>query len=48
MIGEGHHASIAREQASAPVVRVAIRNRSSPGSEPIAQLRARSSRMVIA
>jgi hypothetical protein len=33
---------IAREQASAVVVRVAIRSRNNPGSEPIHQLRARS------
>ena len=33
---------ISSEQASAAVVRVAIRSRSSPGSEPITQFRARS------
>jgi hypothetical protein len=33
---------IARAQASAAVVRVAIRSRSNPGSEPIHQLRALS------
>jgi len=32
--------SITREQASAAVVRVAIRNRSNPGSEPTHQVRA--------
>ena len=34
--------STPREQASAAVVRVAARSRSSPGSEPIHQFRARS------
>lgn len=35
------------EQPSAAVVRVAIRSRSSPGSEPIAQLCARCKRAAI-
>ncbi len=34
--------STTREQASAAVVRLAIRNRNNPGSEPIAQVRAPS------
>ncbi|CPR13593.1 hypothetical protein BN971_04905 [Mycobacterium bohemicum DSM 44277] len=38
---------MSREQPSAAVVRVAIRSRSSPGSEPITQLRARSYTTVI-
>jgi hypothetical protein len=33
---------IAKAQANAAVVRIAIRSRSNPGSEPMAQLRARS------
>src|SRR6185437_728495 len=36
-----------REQASAAVVRVAIRSRNSPGSDPIHQLRTRSKKPVI-